>query len=231
MLSKGRAMSCFRTICGGLLAAVSLCIPTSGSAEDRAAAPQTGLHLLILGDSLTDGYTLGKQKSYPHYLSERAKQEGIPLRITNAGVSGNTSADGLRRVSRVLKEPVDVFMLALGTNDLFRDVPLEQMDRNLRTILDRVREHSPKVILIVAGLESAWEAPTELKEPFEAAFRHIAEDYQAHYIPSLLFGVAGVPSLNLPDQIHPNTDGNKRIAEHVWPTVKKACALVPQADT
>ena len=149
---------------------------------------------------------------------EFAREAGIPLEVMNAGVSGDTSADGLRRASWALEGDVRLLILALGANDGLRGLPPTQMKENLQSIIHRARQRAIPVLLV------GMEAPPNFGEQYIAAFRQVfrdlARENKITLVPFLLEGVAGVPDLNQADGIHPTSSGAARIADHLLPAVK-----------
>ena len=210
----------------GLLTALLL----AGWTLAQAADPAT---LLCLGDSLTAGYGLAPQQAWPALLNERIQQEGLPWRVVNAGLSGDTSAGGLRRLDWLLGQPVQVLVLALGANDGLRGTPPEETERNLRAIVEKARARYPEVTVVLAGMQM----PPNLGPDFTAAFRalypRLARELNLTLWPFMLEGVAGRPELHLPDEIHPNAEGQRLLAEQAWlilqPLLRPAGAT-PSAD-
>lgn len=174
--------------------------------------------LVVLGDSLTAGLGLAPEEAYPALLQKRLDQAAIGLRVVNAGVSGDTSAGGLSRLDLALAGDVRVLIVALGANDGLRAVPVEELERNLSTILARARER--KIATLLAGME----APPNLGRDYSDAFREVypmlAARYRVARMPFLLDGVAGVSALNQPDGIHPTAEGARIIANRLWPLVE-----------
>jgi acyl-CoA thioesterase-1 len=174
--------------------------------------------LVVLGDSLTAGLGLDVKDAYPTLLQQKLDASGIHLRVINAGSSGDTSAGGLSRVDLALEGDVRLMLLALGGNDALRALPVEDLRRNLSTIIERAQAKGATVIL--AGME----APPNFGQDYTTAFRDVyisvAERYKVPFIPFLLQGVAGVERLNQPDGIHPTAEGARMIADHVWAVVE-----------
>lgn len=190
--------------------------------DDAATSPsRPATHRVVfVGTSLTAGYGVGADVAYPALLQQRIDSAGIPFRVVNAGISGETSAGGLRRMDWVLQDPVDVFVLELGANDGLRGVAPDEMRRNLDAILAQVRERYPDAGILMLGME----APPNLGDAYTTRFREVfadlAEKHDAALMPFLLEGVAGDPALNIEDRIHPNAEGHRRIAERVWPRLQ-----------
>jgi acyl-CoA thioesterase-1 len=198
-----------------LLAAALLAPLLSSPARAADPAPRT---ILFYGDSLTAGYGLDdpSTQAYPGLIAEKIAAAGLPYRVINAGLSGETSSGGLRRIDWVLRQPVDVFVLALGSNDGLRGLPLETVRTNLRAIFDRVKARNPDAALVLLGMRMPANMGGYAAE-FHSLFAPIAAAYDAPLVPYLLDGVGGDPAFNLPDGIHPNPTGHQRIAATVWP--------------
>ena len=205
------------------LAAVAACgrAPVEPAAAREPAAPAASTtKIVFLGDSLTAGYGLTASEAYPSLLQERLRSAGLAVDVVNAGVSGDTSAGGLRRLDWAMEGDVSVLVVALGGNDALRGLSTEDLRRNLAAIIERARQRNVTVIL--AGME----APPNLGRAYTSAFRHVYRDLAAAYrvalIPFLLEGVAGRPALNQADFIHPNAAGAKKVADLVWPYIERA---------
>lgn len=172
--------------------------------------------VLFLGNSLTAGFGLPESRAFPALVQERIDSAGLPYRVVAAGLSGETSAGGLRRVGWYLDEPVDVLVLELGANDMLRGQDLAATQRNLQAIIDRVRERSPGVRVVIAGMRAPPNLGTAYVQRYEDLYRELARDNDAALIPFLLQGVAADPALNLDDGIHPNAAGHRVVATNVW---------------
>jgi acyl-CoA thioesterase-1 len=179
--------------------------------------------IVALGDSLTAGYGLSRRQAYPALIGEKMRDAGYEFEVVNAGWSGDTTAGGLRRLPEVLRsrKKIDIFILALGINDAFRGVPIEQMRSNLQAIIDRTRARHPGVSIIIAGMQLPLESSDGYVRSFGEMFGALAEKNDAALIPYLLQGVGGDPELNLPDRIHPNAAGQRVLAENVWPVLER----------
>ncbi len=176
--------------------------------------------VVFLGDSLTAGLGLGEDQAYPAVVAERLEEAGVPVRVVNAGVSGDTSAGGLRRLSWVLRQAPAVVVVGLGANDGLRGLALEETDRNLREIVRRARETGAEVVLL--GMRIPPNYGPEYAEAFAALYPRIAGDLAVPFVPFLLEGVGGEPELNLPDGMHPNARGHERLAANVLPPLHAA---------
>lgn len=178
--------------------------------------------LLFFGDSLTAGYGLedSSTEAFPAIIQKKIADAGLPWRVVNAGLSGETSAGGLRRVAWVLRQHVDIFVLELGGNDGLRGLPPEATRANLQAIVDRVRTKYPAAKIVLAGIAAPPNMGAAFTGAFAAVFPELAQKNQLPFIPFLLEGVAGRPELNQPDGIHPNRRGHALTAETVWNALK-----------
>ncbi|MBI2503420.1 MAG: arylesterase [Candidatus Latescibacteria bacterium] len=181
-----------------------------------AALADSSRVILFFGDSLTAGYGIAQEQAFPALIQDRLDSLGWSFQVVNAGLSGETSAGGLRRITWMLRRRVEVFVLELGVNDGLRGVPLAETERNLQAIIDKVKGRYPQAKLMVAGMRLPPNLGPEYTEGFRAIFPRLAERSQAALIPFLLEGVAGVPELNLPDGIHPTPAGHRLVAVTVW---------------
>jgi acyl-CoA thioesterase-1 len=170
--------------------------------------------VVFLGDSLTAGLGLGTDQSFPSLIGRKLKDAGLDYDVVNAGVSGDTTAGGLRRADWSLEGDVRVLILALGANDGLRGLPVGDMKKNLAAVLDRARDR--KVPVILAGMEAPPNYGPEYTVAFRNAYAELAAEYKVPFIPFLLQGVAGEASLNQGDGIHPNTRGAQIVADLVW---------------
>ena len=136
--------------------------------------------------------------------------------MINAGLSGETTAGGLRRIDWVLQRPIAALVLALGANDGLRGLPVGAAKRNLQAIIDRTKQKYPQAKIVLAGMQVPTNLGQEYTTSFRALFPDLAATNHALLIPFLLEDVGGVPALNLSDGIHPNPAGHHIIAEHVW---------------
>jgi acyl-CoA thioesterase I len=184
-----------------------------------AMAQQTNT-ILFFGDSITAGYGLDEEQSFPAFIQEKINDNGHSYHVVNAGLSGETSAGGLRRIDWVLQQHVDIFVLELGGNDGLRGIDPANTKENLQGIMNKVKEKYPNAAIILTGME----APPNMGSDYTAAFRSVYSDLaQANdvlFMPFILEGVAGDPELNLPDGIHPTEDGHRIIAENLWVYLK-----------
>lgn len=177
---------------------------------------QTPGTILFFGTSLTAGYGLLPEQAFSALIQTQIDSLGWPYRVINAGVSGETSAAGRRRIEWVLRQTIDVFVLELGANDGLRGISLTSTMENLQALLDKLKEKSPHTTLIIAGMEIPPNLGAEYTTQFRSIFPTLAQKNNATLIPFLLKGVAGVPTLNLVDGIHPTPQGHVLIASTIW---------------
>jgi acyl-CoA thioesterase-1 len=178
-------------------------------------------NVLFFGDSLTAGYGLRNKdtESFPARIGQKIDESKLPYHVINAGLSGDTSAGGLTRLDYWLSQPISVFVLELGINDIIRGVPPQTTLKNLQAIVTKVKTKYPQVKLALMGMQ----IPAFIHSPVAAHFREIfstlAKDNNMELVPFFLDGVAGKAHLNLPDKLHPNADGYRLIADKVWPVL------------
>jgi len=171
--------------------------------------------ILFYGDSLTAGYGLSTEEAFPALVEKKLNKREKTVRVINAGLSGETSAGGLTRLDWVIKQPIDIFILELGANDGLRGLPLEETQKNLQSIIDKVKTKFPKVKIVVAGMMVPPNMGPEYTAKFQKIFPDLAKKNNASLIPFLLQDVAGDEKLNLGDGIHPNVEGHKIVADNV----------------
>ncbi len=199
------------------------------AAASAGVATQESPVVLFLGTSLTAGYGLPAEEAFPALVQERIDAAALDYRVVNAGVSGDTSAGGLRRLDWLLRLPVAVLVLELGANDMLRGQSVDQLRGNLQDIVERTRAAHPGVRLVVAGMRAAPNLGARYVRDFEAVYRSLADRYQGVLVPFLLEGVAGRPSLNLADGIHPSAEGHRLIADQLWPVLEPVLRAPPAA--
>jgi len=173
-------------------------------------------YILFFGNSLTAGYGLDEDKAFPALIQKRIDSLNLKYTVINAGLSGETTSGGLNRISWVLKQKVDVFVLELGANDVLRGLDLKETEANLSAILDKVLESNPNTKIVLAGMQAPPNMGTEYTRTFASIFPKLAKKYNAALIPFLLEDVAAMPQLNLADGKHPNEEGQKIVRDNVW---------------
>jgi acyl-CoA thioesterase I len=194
-----------------VLAAVLLALALAAMVGEPSAEET----LTVLGDSLTAGFGVGHEEAFPALVQERLRREGYDYRVVNAGVSGDTTAGGLRRVDWVLRTRPSVVIVALGGNDGLRGLSVAAMRGNLEQIITRIRASGARVLL--AGMRVPPNYGPEYARAFAAVFPTVARKAGVSLIPFLLDGVAGDPNLNQADGIHPNAKGQQVVADRLWP--------------
>jgi len=223
----------------GLFAAAALCLLAGHGCDGGAAGPDAAARVgppapaatadatdalrpvvLFLGDSLTAGYGLPTEQAFPALVQERIDAAGLDYRVVNAGVSGDTSAGGRRRIEWLLRQPIAVLVLELGGNDMLRGQDLGALAENLRAIVGETRAARPGVRIVIAGMRAPANLGPDYVAGFEQTFRSLAQETgAAAFIPFLLEGVAANPALNQPDGIHPTAEGHRIVADTVWRTL------------
>jgi acyl-CoA thioesterase-1 len=183
-----------------------------GAAETRT--------IVFFGDSITAGLGLDPDEAFPALIQKKIDAAGLPWRVANAGLSGETTAGGLRRLDWILRQPVDIFVLELGGNDGLRGIPLGTSRSNLQSMIERIRARYPHVTVVLAGMQLPTNLGPEYTRQFAAIFTELAEVNHAPLIPFLLEGVGGVARLNQADGIHPTAEGHQIVADTVWKTLK-----------
>ncbi|HET7340321.1 MAG TPA: arylesterase [Methylomirabilota bacterium] len=193
--------------------------------------------IVTLGDSLTAGLGVAADEAYPALLQARLQREGLPYRVVNAGVSGDTTAGGRRRLDWVLRAHPEIVIVALGANDGLRGLPVPAMRDNLVAIVERLRGAGVRVLL--AGMRLPPNYGAAYTREFADAFAAVARRTSVAFLPFLLAGVAGEPALNQPDGIHPNAAGQRVVADTLWRALQpllgkhqaRAPAPVPKRPT
>jgi acyl-CoA thioesterase-1 len=192
-----------------------------------AAAPRTPPLVIFLGDSLTAGLGLAGDQAFPSLLGRELRADGLPVRVINAGVSGDTTAGGLRRLQWLLAQHPAVLVLGLGANDGLRGADLAGVERNLRGIVTRARQAGARVLLL--GMRIPPNYGPDYSGAFAALYPRIAAALDVPIVPFLLAGVGGIPSLNQADGIHPTAAGAVKVAANVKPYLEALVRQLPPA--
>ncbi|MCH8233353.1 MAG: arylesterase [Bacteroidetes bacterium] len=171
--------------------------------------------IIFYGNSLTAGYGLAPENAFPAVVAELIEESGKKYKVVNAGVSGETSSGGLTRIDWILKQHIDIFILELGANDGLRGIPTKKTIENLLGIIDKLKSTYPDCKIIIAGMMVPPNMGQDYANKFAGIYSEIVKSTNAAFIPFLLEGVAGDPDLNLPDGIHPNSEGHKIVAKNV----------------
>lgn len=190
----------------------------AGSAPTEAEPGSASRRIVFLGDSLTAGLGLPIEQAFPSLVAERLRARQAGWTVVNAGVSGDTSAGGVRRLDWSLQDGAAIVVIALGANDGLRGLPVADLRRNLDDLVRRAQAAGARVVL--AGMEAPPNTGPDYTARFRAVYTDIAAARGVALVPFLLDGVAGVDSLNQADGIHPNSGGAQRVAETVWRTLE-----------
>jgi len=189
------------------------------------AAART-IRLVALGDSLTAGLGLPPGQAFPDRLQAALRAKGWDVEVLNAGVSGDTAADGLQRYGWAVPADADALIVELGANDMLRGLPPQQTKRTLAQILDKAKgAHLPT---LVAGMRAAPDLGAEYDRAFDSIYPDLAKADGAALYPFFLDGVAGDPKLNQPDGLHPKAEGVEVIVERILPSVEEILKQVKQ---
>ena len=219
--------------------ALSACGQSADRPADRAfsdpiaqgnAPADNQIYIAFLGDSLTAGLGLSSEQAYPAQIGRMFAAEGYShVEMLNGGVSGDTTAGGLRRVGQLLTPSVRILVVALGGNDALRGLTAGQTHDNIAAIVDQANDAGVRVL--VAGMLAPTNYGEDYQAAFQGAFTHIGSEYRGRiaFVPFLLEGVAGVPELNQPDGIHPTQEGARIVAELLYPWLKGMVDQLPPA--
>ncbi len=188
--------------------------PKTTSEPPSATSDQK--RIVFFGNSLTAAYGLDPAQGFPALIQDKLDALGYDYEVINAGVSGETSAGGLGRVDWILKNPVDIFVLELGANDGLRGIDPQSTHKNLQAIIDKVKDNYPEAKIVIAGMLAPPNMGPKFTKAFQQIYPDLASKNDAALIPFLLLNVAGEPTLNLPDGIHPTAEGQKIVAKNVW---------------
>jgi acyl-CoA thioesterase-1 len=185
-----------------------------------SAPPSSTKTVVFLGDSLTAGLGVQPTEAFPALVGEKIRAAGLPYQVENAGLSGDTSAGGLRRIDWLLQRRIDLLVLELGANDGLRGLDLKSMKTNLQSIIDKTKAKNPQVKIVLAGMQVPPNLGAEYTAGFQRVFNELARENNATLIPFLLEGVGGHRELNQQDLIHPSPAGHRIIADLVWRTLE-----------
>ena len=176
--------------------------------------------IVFFGNSLTAGYGLSPSEAFPAIIQKKIDSSGLPYRVINAGVSGETSSGGNSRIDWILRQPLDVFILELGANDGLRGIPVPETKKNLQSIINKVKGKYPSAKVVLAGMQIPPNMGQRYANDFRTIYSDLAEENQLTLIPFLLEGVGGEVKLNQQDGIHPTADGHQIVANNVWQQLK-----------
>lgn len=215
-----KQLSFFLIFCFFLLSGAFFlfCAFPTAAAQAQEPAPDPSFHILAFGDSLTAGYNLPAEQAFPARLEAALKAKGYEVRVTNAGVSGETTAGGLQRVAWVVEQKPDLVILELGANDALRGLPPEEAKQNLDGILRELKAGNIKVLL--AGMKAPDNMGKRYVRAFDAMYRDLAKTHKVMLYPFFLEGVATIPWLNQQDGLHPTAEGVDVIVSNIMPFVQ-----------
>lgn len=188
-----------------------------GQAPAVAAATKT---VVFLGDSLSAGLGVKPAEAFPALIGEKIREAGLPYQVENAGLSGDTTAGGLRRIDWLLQRKIDVLVIELGGNDGLRGLPVNALRANIQAIIDKVKAKEPAAKIVIAGMQIPPNLGPDYAAQFQRVYSEVAQANNAALIPFLLEGVGGLRELNQPDMIHPTAAGHRKVAEVVWRTLE-----------
>ena len=189
--------------------------PTASAAATRTAALP---RIVFLGDSITAGLGLDVEQAFPAVVGQMLQGEGLPVHVVNAGVSGDTTAGGVRRIDWLLRQSPDVVVVGLGGNDGLRGVELRASEENLRTIVRKARQAGARVLLL--GMLIPPNYGPEYATQFRDLYPRVARELDVPLVPFVLEGVGGDPRLNQPDGIHPTAEGQRIVARNLLPHLR-----------
>jgi acyl-CoA thioesterase I len=221
---------------------VAVCAVVAGCGEEKSGSPpmaaeererpgmgpgttpenETGPKVVFLGDSISAGLHLPGEQAFPSVIKRSLAKDGVSFQLLNAGVSGDTSAGGLRRVDWVLKQQPKIVVVELGANDALRGQPVQEIENNLRGILEKIRAAGVTPLLL--GMRIPTSYGEDYANAFEAVYPELAKELGIPFVPFFMDGVAGVAALNLPDGLHPTQEGHVKLARTVQPALAKLLA-------
>ncbi len=194
--------------------------PAGNHLKTASSSPAHEGIIVAFGDSLTQGFVLPEAEAYPAQLERRLRAEGFDYRVINAGINGETSSGALSRVNWILRMEPDIVILETGANDGFRGIKPEHIEKNISEIIRILKENGVTVVL--AGMRMLSNLGAEYTAAFRDIYPRVAREHGVILIPFFLEGVAGEPSMNLPDGIHPTAEGHGILVKNVWPYVLEA---------
>jgi acyl-CoA thioesterase I len=200
---------------------LALLLGTATGAAGQASLPAASGDdpaptVLFVGTSLTTGFTLAPEESFPARIQEKIDSAGLAYRVVNAGVNGEPSAAAKRRVATLFAEPFDVLVLETGAQDILRRTDPDSTRANIDAIVAQAREAQPQARIVLLGMMAPPFFDRDFAERFRAAYAEVAREHDLAFVPFLLLDVGGVPALNLADGLHPNAEGQRVVARTVW---------------
>ena len=204
------------------------------ASEDSAAATAAGPSMsvrtpvvLFFGTSLTAGYGLDPEQAFPSLIEKKAQAEGMPIKVVNGGLSGETTAGAARRIDWVLRTPADLVVVEGGANDALRGLSPDAARANLEQVIATIRQKQPRAKIVLVQMEAPPNYGTTYTRNFRAIYADVARKENVPLLPFLLGGVAGISRLNQADGVHPNLAGERIVADNLWKSLKP---IVAQLD-
>ncbi len=176
--------------------------------------------VLFFGTSLTAGYGLDPEQAFPVLIEKKAQADGVPIKVVNAGLSGETTAGAARRIDWVLRSPVDLVVIEGGANDALRGLSPDAARQNIEEVIAAVRKKQPSAKIALVQMEAPPNFGAAYTRSFRTIYAEIAKKENIPLLPFLLNGVAGIPRLNQADGIHPNLAGERIVADNLWKALK-----------
>jgi acyl-CoA thioesterase-1 len=206
---------------GGILICAG-CTDSGSTAQQASRKPQRAPEGIIvaMGDSLSEGFQVNREESYPSLLEKKLQKDGFNYKVINAGISGETSRGALERLDWLLSVHPDIVILETGANDGLRGLPVAAMRQNIGAIVSRLK--SEKVVVVLAGMRMVWNLGADYTRAFEKVYSDIAKSQTVIFMPFFLKDVAERPALNQSDGIHPNARGYRKVVENLYPYVLEA---------
>lgn len=206
----------------------------NGAGSARAVDGSTGSIrtpvVLFFGTSLTAGLGLDPEQAFPSLIEKKALAEGIPIKVVNAGLSGETTAGAVRRIDWVLRTPADLIVIEGGANDALRGLAPEDARANLEQLIAAVRAKQPGATIALIQMEAPPNYGVSYTRSFRAIYPEVARKENVTLLPFLLGGVAGFPRLNQPDGVHPNLSGERIVADNIWKALKPMVAKLDRGS-
>ena len=201
--------------------AAVLCLLAPLARSEATSAPATpGKTVVFLGDSLSAGLGVQPSEAFPALIADKIRAANLPFQVENAGLSGDTTAGGLRRIDWLLQRKIEVLVVELGGNDGLRGLPVANIKTNLQAIIAKAKAKNPDAKIVIAGMQIPPNLGAQYSSNFQSAFADLARENNATLIPFLLENVGGLRNLNQPDMIHPTAAGHRIVAETVWRTLE-----------
>jgi acyl-CoA thioesterase-1 len=202
----------------------------SSTDEAQSTAALRTPVVLFFGTSLTAGYGLDPEQAFPSLIEKKARDEGVPIKVINAGLSGETTAGAVRRIDWVLRTPVDLVVIENGANDALRGLSPDAARANLERVIGAVRAKQPRAKIALIQMEAPPNYGVTYTRSFRAIYADVAKKENIPLLPFLLSGVAGIPRLNQPDGIHPNLSGERIVADNIWKALKPIIAQLDRGE-